>query len=504
VYVVTERVWAFNPSPEPAQTSAGWESDGADPALGVPRATAVVTDDDGRVVKTDTVFEPVFGFSPASSAGAPLAELVIAPRFRAAYRALLRDTVGDAAGRVHRTSEFSVVRADGGELRVQLSIGRTREDPARVTTRVRVPDEFEVTHSNSANGALLQRRFEELAGIGTWDLEHHTGKLQWSENLFRLLGLEPGAVAPSFDYVASQAHPNDGERVLRARDELRRTGRLGPVQFRYVLPDARVHHVQVAASLVAGARGPRGHTYGILQDVTEQRAAEQELAARFAVTDLLANWTGGETGLRRLLRDLGEPLDFEVGALWVRDGDARIVRATWQAPALARPELDRRMRESRRPLKDGMIGAAWQTARPASVVVTPHGPKRLDRLEADLQGALALPATFDDEVLAVISLASRDKVELSGRLMRSLRGIGHELGHFFARRRADLSAAPLTPRELEVLQLVASGGSRSQVAERLHVSESTVKTHLEHIYAKLDAHDRAAAVGAAMRQGLIT
>ncbi|HEX4564803.1 MAG TPA: LuxR C-terminal-related transcriptional regulator [Solirubrobacteraceae bacterium] len=462
-----------------------------------------MTDDDGRVVETDAAFERVFGFSPANSAGAPLDELVIAPRFRAAYRAMLRDAAGDAAGPDHRTSEFSVVRADGGELPVHLSIWRTREDPARVTTRVSAADESEVTHSGSPDGAL-QRRIEELAGIGTWELEHGTGKLRWSENLFRLLGLEPGAVTPSFDYVASQAHPNDGERVLRAREELRRTGRLGQVRFRYLMPDARVHHVRVAASLVAGARGPHARTYGILQDVTERRAAEQELAARFAVTDLLANWPVGEAGLRLLLRDLGEPLDFEVGALWVRDGDARIVRATWQAPALARPALDRRMRESRRPLKAGLIGAAWQTARPASVAVMSHGPERLERLEADLQGALALPATFGDEVLAVISLASRDKVELSGRLMRTLGGIGHELGHFFARRRAELSAAPLTPRELEVLQLVARGGSRSQVAERLHVSESTVKTHLEHIYAKLDTHDRAAAVGAAMRQGLIT
>ena len=58
-------------------------------------------------------------------------------------------------------------------------------------------------------------------------------------------------------------------------------------------------------------------------------------------------------------------------------------------------------------------------------------------------------------------------------------------------------------RITEVLELVANGGSRSDIAKRLHVSESTIKTHLEHIYEKLGAHDRAAAVGAAMRQGLI-
>ena len=103
----------------------------------------------------------------------------------------------------------------------------------------------------------------------------------------------------------------------------------------------------------------------------------------------------------------------------------------------------------------------------------------------------------------MLSLAARDKIVLTDRLMRSLTSIGHELGQFFARRRGELTGAPLTPRELEVLQMFAVGGSRGEIAARLHVSESTIKTHLEHIYDKLGTHDRAAAVGAAMRQGLI-
>lgn len=465
----------------------------------------VLTDDDGRVARTDAAFERVFGLSSAGCAGASLAELIIAPRFRAAYRMLVRDAARDGVAPSRHTGEFSALCADGAELRVHVSLARTREDPGHVTTRVCVSGEFEVTRSNGTADAPLRKRTEELAGIGTWQLEHHTGSLEWSENLYSLIGLEPGAVAPSFEYLAAQAHPRDGERIMRAHEELKRTGHAGPLLFRYARPDARVSHVQLATSVVAGDPGERGsRTYGILRDVTEQRAAEQELAARLAVTDLLAQWPGGDAGLRALLRDLAEPLDFEVGALWVQDGDSRVVRATWQAPDLVRAGFDRRMRESRRPLKAGVIGAAWQTARPASVIAASHGPERLERLEADLHGALALPVTFADEVLAVISLASREKFELDGRLMRSLSGIGHELGHFFARRRAELIGGPLTSRELEVLQLVARGGSRSHVAAQLHVSESTVKTHLEHIYAKLDAHDRAAAVGAAMRQGLIT
>jgi methanogenic corrinoid protein MtbC1/DNA-binding CsgD family transcriptional regulator len=61
----------------------------------------------------------------------------------------------------------------------------------------------------------------------------------------------------------------------------------------------------------------------------------------------------------------------------------------------------------------------------------------------------------------------------------------------------------LTARELQVLQLSASGRPRRQIAEDLTLSEGTVKTHLEHIYKKLGVHDRTSAVGYALREGLI-
>jgi DNA-binding CsgD family transcriptional regulator len=63
--------------------------------------------------------------------------------------------------------------------------------------------------------------------------------------------------------------------------------------------------------------------------------------------------------------------------------------------------------------------------------------------------------------------------------------------------------ADLTPRELEVLELTANGLNGPSIAERLVLSPTTIRTHLEHIYQKLQVHDRAAAVAKAMRLGLI-
>jgi DNA-binding NarL/FixJ family response regulator len=63
--------------------------------------------------------------------------------------------------------------------------------------------------------------------------------------------------------------------------------------------------------------------------------------------------------------------------------------------------------------------------------------------------------------------------------------------------------AALSARELEVLTLVAEGQSNTDIAARLHLSETTVKSHLAHIYPKLGVASRTAAVAEARRAGLI-
>lgn len=65
------------------------------------------------------------------------------------------------------------------------------------------------------------------------------------------------------------------------------------------------------------------------------------------------------------------------------------------------------------------------------------------------------------------------------------------------------SSGNLTAREREVLVLIAAGRSAPEIAEQLYLSVATVKTHLHHIYDKLGAADRAAAVAAAARRGLL-
>jgi DNA-binding NarL/FixJ family response regulator len=120
-----------------------------------------------------------------------------------------------------------------------------------------------------------------------------------------------------------------------------------------------------------------------------------------------------------------------------------------------------------------------------------------DALRAGASGFILKDAPPDQLVNAVRVAAGGDAL-LAPSVTR-------RLVEEFARRtpRADLPLADLTARELEVLKLIAKALSNAEIAERLVVSEGTVKTHVARILDKLDCRDRVQVVVAAYESGLV-
>jgi DNA-binding NarL/FixJ family response regulator len=115
-------------------------------------------------------------------------------------------------------------------------------------------------------------------------------------------------------------------------------------------------------------------------------------------------------------------------------------------------------------------------------------------LQASLRGILLRDVT-SKRLLASIQAASEGLATLESDLLDLLLP-ANSLEDY-------LSAEDLTPRELEVLQLLAEGLANKTIAQRLEISEHTVKFHVNAIMSKLGAQSRTAAVVRATRMGLI-
>ncbi len=130
------------------------------------------------------------------------------------------------------------------------------------------------------------------------------------------------------------------------------------------------------------------------------------------------------------------------------------------------------------------------------VMLTMHADKDvLQRaLEAGASGYLVKDCSLD-EIADAVNMAAGD-ADLSPSLASSMLAEVRRLDEPDAER-------VVTKREEEVLQLIADGCSTGEVAERLYISQKTVKNHLASIYQKLDARDRTQAVLQAVRMGII-
>jgi DNA-binding NarL/FixJ family response regulator len=192
-----------------------------------------------------------------------------------------------------------------------------------------------------------------------------------------------------------------------------------------------------------------------------------------------------------------------VGLLETAEGIEVVGEAADGAEAVALAESERPdlvLMDLRMPGVDGASATA-------SIVAAGHGTRVLvlttyetddhilGAIEAGASGYL-LKAAPQAEILAGIRAVAAGETVLAPSIAAKL----------VSRVRADAASTPvpaLSPREREVLTLVAAGRSNPEIARTLYLGEATVKTHLLHVFEKLGVNDRTRAVTRAMELGLL-
>ncbi len=200
-----------------------------------------------------------------------------------------------------------------------------------------------------------------------------------------------------------------------------------------------------------------------------------------------------------------QPLSREAMARAVRQrpplqlvGEAIDARSLRAAIVGSRPDVvvvDAAVLEGERGGLAEWLRAGCVTAR--AIVIVPGAAdagQGYRALAAGAQGLLSRLATGEQLVDAVLRVARGETV-----IAREAQtAVADEI-----RIRERVPRPPVSAREREILELIAEGLTAPQIGRRLHLSTATVKSHLAHLYEKLGVSERAAAVAAAMRRGLL-
>ena len=190
-------------------------------------------------------------------------------------------------------------------------------------------------------------------------------------------------------------------------------------------------------------------------------------------------------GLRGMLES---QLDFEVAGE-AGDGSEAVRQVQSLKPDIVLMDL-------RMPVMDGVtaLGEIKANDPEVQVLVLTTYDSDADILPAIEAGAVGylLKDSSREELYEGIRAAARGETVLAPAVAARLVG----------RMRAP-AEEQLSSREVEVLQLVAEGESNSEIANHLHISQATVKSHLVNIFGKLGVSDRTAAVTVALRRGIL-
>lgn len=142
-------------------------------------------------------------------------------------------------------------------------------------------------------------RAQKIAHLGIWDQDPVSNKLWWSDETFRILGLEPQSITPNFGVFLQLVHPDDRNRIIK-QTELSLISDENPyeVEYRIVRHDGTERIIHEEALVERDKSGVPQKITGIIQDITERRNAEM---AREELIEKLENALKDVKTLRGLL-----------------------------------------------------------------------------------------------------------------------------------------------------------------------------------------------------------
>ena len=120
-------------------------------------------------------------------------------------------------------------------------------------------------------------RAQHIAGMGNWDLHIDTGKLYWSEGIYRVFGIDTPDFEPSYPGFLARVHSEDRGRVEHAVQDALDDRSSYDIVHRIVRPDGETRIVRENAEIVRDGQGKAVRMIGTVLDITQQMSAEQAL-----------------------------------------------------------------------------------------------------------------------------------------------------------------------------------------------------------------------------------
>jgi PAS domain S-box-containing protein len=341
-----------------------------------------------------------------------------------------------------------------------------------------------------------ERKLEEaqrLAHVGYWERDPDTDLITWSDETYRIFGLEPQARTLRLAQLPELVHPEDRQILIQALAEAR-SGGPRDVEYRVIRPNGEVRLVHSQGNVIRDESGGPRRMFGTVQDITERKRAEQRLMAQHTVTQMLAETAALEEVAPKILQTVCELLLWDVGTLWIIDREAGVLRCleVWHKKSVEVPEFETTSREITFVPGIGLPGRVWFSREPAyipdvvrdaSFVRAPIAAREV------LHSAFAFPVLLWGEVLGVMEFFSREIRQPEQELLNMMATLGSQIGQFIERKRTEDALRRAQADLTHVTRVATLGELTASIAHEINQPLAAVVNNASACLRWLAAHN---------------
>jgi PAS domain S-box-containing protein len=188
--------------------------------------------------------------------------------------------------------EFRIVLPDG-RIRYHKSYALVQRNDEDVPQRM-IGITFDITDRKLAEELLLKsdthlKTAQRIGKLGSWEYEINTGKITWSDEVFRIYGLEPSLYPPSYEELQLYFHPDDWQHFNQTVQTAISIEQSYDLEHRLIQPSGKLIYVISRGEMIYNTSGQLTRIIGTAMDITDRKLAEAELTRSHDLREALFN-----------------------------------------------------------------------------------------------------------------------------------------------------------------------------------------------------------------------